>query len=435
MEFQEQITDTHPGKGLETIRLVRVSNLGLVAGLLALLLVAAVACRGEESEATAESSNPSLASPSASARAQPTASVDDTWVLELLDGRPLIEESVITLRIDGNHLVGIDGCNHYGWRNDDGTPIAGADGVLQIPGFDRTDQGCEEPEGVMDQADLYGSALLEAQRYRVEGDRLEIIDGLGTVRLVFKRDAPLEGSSINLAGTAWRVMAEGETGRGIPVPTIAFLDDRLATGVTACRPHAATFSLFEGSVNSMSTSMFEYDWSCPEEARQQKGEFTEFLMWTWKHSVYEEEGSRRLEMRSARGKTLVFEPLPPAVENIADVEWALGTFIELRQGDRVPLHSPVVEGTAVTISFHEDGISGSLGCNSYFAPARIEDGSIVIDALPLLHTEKTCEGTHGLVQQEDRYLGLMPRLARYGIYGDSLFMQTDDGVFLLFQAE
>ena len=112
---------------------------------------------------------------------------DGTWVLELLDGRSLIEEAVITITINGNHLDGFDGCNRYGWRNDEG-PIAGADGVFKIPGFDRTDQGCVEPEGVMEQADLYGSALLEAERYRVEGDRLEIIDGKGTVRLVFRRE-------------------------------------------------------------------------------------------------------------------------------------------------------------------------------------------------------------------------------------------------------
>ena len=151
-------------------------------------------------------------------------------------------------------------------------------------------EGCMEPEGVMDQADLYGSALLEAERYRVEGDQLEILDGQGSVRMVFKRDAPLAGSSVNLAGTAWRIMAEGGTGRGIRAPTIAFLDDRLATGVTACRPYAAFFSLSEGNVNFMSTSMLEYDRSCPEEARQLEGEFTDFLTWAREYSVYEEGG-------------------------------------------------------------------------------------------------------------------------------------------------
>ena len=39
------------------------------------------------------------------------------------------------------------------------------------------------------------------------------------------------------------------------------------------------------------------------------------------------------------------------------------------------------------------------------------------------------------MEQEERYLGLLPRLARYGIYGDSLFVQTDNDVFLLFQAK
>ena len=39
------------------------------------------------------------------------------------------------------------------------------------------------------------------------------------------------------------------------------------------------------------------------------------------------------------------------------------------------------------------------------------------------------------MEQEEQYLDLLPRLTRYGIYGRGLFMQTDDDVFLLFQAE
>ena len=168
--------------------------------------------------------------------------------------------------------------------------------------------------------------------------------------------------------------------------------------------------------------------------RRLEGGYTDFLTWAREYSVYEEGGSRRLEIRSLRGEALTFEPLTPTVEDIADADWALRTFIELRQGDGVPLHNPVVEGTEVTILLDEYGVSGSSGCNSYSAPAMVEDGTIKINALPLIHTEKACEGVFGLVEQEDRYLGLLPRLARYGIYGDSLFLQTDDDVFLLFQA-
>ena len=95
--------------------------------------------------------------------------------------------------------------------------------------------------------------------------------------------------------------------------------------------------------------MLRHEQLCPEESRRVEGEYTDFLTWAREYSVYEEGASSRLEIRSSRGEELTFEPLPPSIEDIADVEWTLGTFIELRQGDGVPPHHPVIEGTEVTI--------------------------------------------------------------------------------------
>ena len=39
----------------------------------------------------------------------------------------------------------------------------------------------------------------------------------------------------------------------------------------------------------------------------------------------------------------------------------------------------VLPGTEVAISFDEDGMGGSSGCNSYAGPVRLEDGSITVD--------------------------------------------------------
>ena len=361
-----------------------------------------------------------------------TASGDGKWTLELLDGRPLIDGSVITLRINGNHLDGVDGCNHYGWRDDDGMPIAGADGEFKIPGFDRTDQGCVEPEGVMEQADSYGSALVEAERYRVEGDRLEIIDGNGTMRLVFKRDAPLAGLPVDLAGTAWRGVPEGDAGSGVREPTIAFLSDQLGTGLTACRPYVIIYRASDGDINITATSMLENERECSEEAWLLEGQFTDFLSGTQEYSVYEEGSSSRLEIRSDRGKTLVFDPLPATIENIADVNWTLRMFIKVREGGGVPSHDPVLEATEVTVSFGDEGMSGTSGCNNYDALAQFEDGLITVDPQSLSYTERACVGADGVMEQ--RFLGILPGLTRYGVFGDGLFMQAGEDEFLLFQS-
>ena len=67
--------------------------------------------------------------------------------------------------------------------------------------------------------------------------------------------------------------------------------------------------------------------------------------------------------------------------------------------------------------------------------ARLEDGSITVDAHLLFQTAKLCEEPDGLMEQEKRYFGLVNRLSQYGIYGDRLLLQTADDVFLLFQAK
>ena len=402
-----------------------VPKLGLIGALLFLLTVAAEGCRDAELNAPVEPGVPTLLG-------------DATWVLDSLDGRPLIEESFITLKVGEDWLGGFDGCNSYGGQSEDGTSIADADGIFSVPSIASTLMGCTEPEGILDQADAYKSALMQGERFRVVGDRLEIVDSGGAVRLAFVREPPLPGRPVDLEGTAWRLLMQGYTEGGMRAATLVFLDDRLVTGVTACRAYLATYSRSEEGVRFPSRSMLRSSQSCPEESRRLEGEYGDFLTWATEYSVYEEGGSSRLRIRSARGKALTFEPLPPTVENIAGTEWTLVAFIELRQlqlGMWDPRSTAVVPGTEVTISFNKDGVSGASGCNSYAGLASAENGAMTIDVQSFFFTEKACEGLEGLMEQEERYLDLLPRLTRYGIYGGGLFMQTDDDVFLLFQAE
>ena len=164
------------GSGLGLRWRTEVSRLCLIQGILVLLIVAAAGCGEVEPNATAEPGVPTPAPASASAPAQTALPGHATWVLDSLDGRPLIEESIVTLKVDENWFGGFDGCNSYGGRSEDGTSIADADGMFSGPPHEKTVMGCVEPEGIMDQADAYTSALMQGQRFRVVGDRLEIFD-------------------------------------------------------------------------------------------------------------------------------------------------------------------------------------------------------------------------------------------------------------------
>ena len=157
--------------------------------------------------------------PAGSAKPVYTASTGDgVWLLELLDGQPIIEKSVVTMRINGDQIEGFDGCNHYqgpiyvGPIEDGtpvaGTPVAGPDGVFSLPSYAVSEVGCGESRG--SQADEYWSALHRGERYRVAGDRLEILDGEGATRLVFDREAPLPRQPVDLRGTSWRLITEDD---------------------------------------------------------------------------------------------------------------------------------------------------------------------------------------------------------------------------------
>ena len=241
-------------------------------------------------------------------------SADGIWVLDLVDDQPLIEERVVTLRIIGNGLDGYDGCNRYGGVFEDETPVAGADGVFSRPPFARTQKGCffidhANPNVIMDQADAYISALVQGERYRVADGRLEILDGEGATRLVFVREAPLPGGPVDLPGTSWRLIADDDVDNDERVTTLIF-NGRQVTGSTACRNYHASYTTSEGSVDFPSSGMSRSPEPCTELAQRLEGEYMEFLPWAWEYSVHEEQGVSRLRIRSSRGKTLTFEPLP-----------------------------------------------------------------------------------------------------------------------------
>ena len=370
---------------------------------------------------------------------------DATWVLDSLDGRPLIEETFISLELDGDMLGGWDGCNLFASQPGDGTIVAQADGSFSPPKeILRTLAGCPEPEDILeDQADAYMSTLTQGERFRVVGDRLEIFDSDDTARLVFLRQPPLPGYSVELVDTEWRLLPEGD-GEDMGAATLAFVNDRLVAGATACRDYVAAYRRLQGRLDFASSSRIGSKQSCSEDSRRSEAAFVHTLSSAEEYSVVEEAEPRRLNIRTSLGEVLVFEPLPPAAEEIIDVEWSLRAFVPLYFVHQHPDVSnvwdlrdveEVLPGTKITISFDEYGLGGLSGCNSYGGPASLDEGSITVDVHLLHQTAMLCEVPDGLMEQEERYFGLVNRLSRYGIYGDRLFLQTADDVFLLFWAK
>lgn len=154
-----------------------------VAILLITLLLAAflAACAPKATPTT-----PGLtAGPDAGARL-----VDTEWVLTSLNDESLIAGTEINLYFEEAFLGGSMTCNGYGGGPDSGKYIATDDGALTLgEHFAVTVQLCSEPKGIMEQEAAYIEALLSAETYHVEDDRLEMGNAAGQIILVFARKA------------------------------------------------------------------------------------------------------------------------------------------------------------------------------------------------------------------------------------------------------
>ena len=88
---------------------------------------------------------------------------------------------------ESGRVSGSAGCNRF-------TAAYGVVGEqLEVSAAASTRMFCSDPAGVMDQEDAFLSALSAAERFRLEGGTLELLDAEGVALLVFERSPPTEG--------------------------------------------------------------------------------------------------------------------------------------------------------------------------------------------------------------------------------------------------
>ena len=368
------------------------------------------------------------------------------WNLESLDGRSLLEGTVIAFTVDGNSYGGGDGCNTFGGRSGSTLPVADKDGSfmgLAIP-LAETGALCVSPDGsddIMKQAEAYKRAVRSGRTFEIEGDRLKILDGSGEVRVVFVRRATLPGQPIDLSGTQWRVMDEdGEYG-DVPPPTLAFLNEHLAGGTTVCRDFVLDYRVREGGKLSFSgRGRYGSADKCTEEMVEVERSFRRGLS-SDDYAVDDSSGKSVLRIRTYRDEVLSFEPLPQSEDDrIHRGEWSLEAFTKPERVNSwytaYAETTELVRGTELTISFEEDRLLGDGECHFYEGSVSIEEPTIEVHDVVV--AEKPCdeiEGLEGIMEQEMRFAELLKRATSFRIYGDRLFVQTDDDEALLFRAE
>ena len=110
-----------------------------------------------------------------------------------------------------------------------------------------------------------------------------------------------------------------------------------------------------------------------------------------------------------------------------DMTWVLESYGE--QGNL----KAVLDGTEITAVFASAGatISGSAGCNDYFASYAIENNQLSITS-PIAGTRMYCEG---LMDQEDQYLAILEGAETFQVRDGQLRISSSGNRVLIFNAQ
>ena len=255
-----------------------------------------------------------------------------TWTLKTLNGKPVIDGTLITLSED--LASGNDGCNNYGMvsRRDDPPHViaritqsdgSSAEGEFSARIAFVTRLGCGKR--LEEQVNAYHAAIRQGERFRIKGNWLEISDGENQSTLVFSRQPPLPGRQPNLAGTQWSMV-----GNTTPV-TLAFLDDELAAIAGECFDFFVRYRITGRLFKLYGRHWWDYHQTCIE------GDSSNSLWDTEHYSVVGEEDSEKLLIGTRLGKTLTLKALPAVTLDAEQGEWSLMNILDLTSDGTVGL--------------------------------------------------------------------------------------------------
>ncbi|MBK9054965.1 MAG: META domain-containing protein [Chloroflexi bacterium] len=225
-------------------------------------------------------------------------------------------------------------------------------------------------------------------------------------------------TSNELLGTKWDLIAYGDQ---TPVSgselTLNFENDGLG-GTAGCNSYFGSYTV-DGtnlSISEVGSTMM----ACVEDALMtQESTFLGMLQAAESFTLSDEQ----LIIHTAQGD-LVFQPAQN--QSLEGVTWVLNG---LAQNDAIV--STWVD-SEITATFAEGQVTGSAGCNQYFATYEMSDTTLTIGAIG--STKMACEEEKN--QRETEFLTAMASVAGYEIERDSLKLLDANGdTLLLFQAQ
>ncbi len=111
---------------------------------------------------------------------------------------------------------------------------------------------------------------------------------------------------------------------------------------------------------------------------------------------------------------------------LEDTKWFLRSYSEQNNLEAI------IEDTEITATFDsaEGEVSGSGGCNTYFAKYEVESSKLSI--LEMAFTEMACVSPEGVMEQEQEFLSLLANAQSFQADDTTLTIIGSDGTQLYF---
>ncbi len=324
----------------------------------------------------------------------------------------------MTFGADGQ-VSGSAGCNNFtGGYTVDGDAIT-------IGPLASTMMMCADPENVMEQEQMFLSALSAATTYTIHGDRLELRTATGALAVSATAQsaeaaAPEAASSAPLEGTLWTLtsyvnaQSEAVTPLADNKVTATFMDGRVS-GNASCNNYNADFTV-DGNAMQIGAAMTTMMACQPDTVGEQERAYLDALATV---ASYQIEG-QTLSLMNAAGETvLVYAATQPT--SLTGTTWLVTSY---NNGKEAVVS--VNLDTELTMSFSEEGqVAGSSGCNN-FTGGYIVDGD-AIKVGPLASTMMMCGAPKGVMEQEAQFLAALQAATVLTIQDDKMELRDDTG--------
>lgn len=333
------------------------------------------------------------------------------WILSSYgpvgDEQPPLAEAPITLAFaNQGELFGTSGCNNY-FAN---FTLEG--GRIQVGILSQTDMACVAGD-VETQESRYLQALAAAQTISLEGETLVLAYADGVLRFVAEPPPPvtiLSDSSWQLLSFTSGAMTYSPLNGTVIAGQFA---EGMFSGYAGCNWFGAPFNLDGATITFAAAERTARD-CLGEGVLAQEETFLQALSAAASYTLIGDQLTIQYE-----GGALNFQAMPdPAGPPFTGTNWVLW---QMNYGDDSSRPQGNIPLTAL---FTEGKLSGSGGCNSYFADYTLDGISVSLG--PVGATKIACE--EPLASQESQFFAYLGSVRTLTVSQNLLLLIHDDGI-------